>query len=59
VTAKKQMTFRLSQNTTKELEALAKRYNVSQAEVIAVIVHLVYTGEDIDSLDTWFDIVKL
>ncbi len=58
-TAKKSSTFRLSDTTTKELESLAKKYQVSQAEVIAIVIHLVYTGEDIEYLDNWFDIARL
>ncbi len=56
---KKPVTFRLSDVTIKELADLAKRNQVSQAEVIAVIVHLIYTGEDIDTLDNWFDVARL
>ena len=58
---KRTASFRLSQTTLKELEALAKRYGISQADVIAVIVHCVYAFGDIeeDRLNEWFEIAKL
>jgi indole-3-glycerol phosphate synthase len=58
-TAKKLVSFRLSLTTTKELADLAKRYKVSQADVISVLVHNLYIGGDMDSLDEWFDIATL
>ena len=56
---KKAATFRLSETTINELADLAKRHGVSQADVIAVLVHCLYVGGDMDSIDEWFDVAKL
>ena len=58
---KRTASFRLSQTTLKELESLAKRNGISQADVIAVVVHCVYAYGDVDAdrLSDWFEIAKL
>ena len=58
-TAKKAVTFRLSDTTIKELESLGKRHGVSQADVISVLVHVISMGWDIELLDDYFDIARL
>jgi len=56
---KKAVSYRLSETTVKEIAELAKRHGISQADVIAVLVHCVYVGGDLDNIDEWFDIAKL
>jgi predicted DNA-binding protein len=56
---KKQISFRLSQTTVKELEILAKKHQVSQADVISVIIHAVSMGWDMDDLDDYFEVARL
>jgi len=56
---KKPASFRLSETTIKEISALAKTHSVSQADVIAVLVHCFYAGLDFEDWDTYFDIVRL
>ena len=57
---KKPIAFRLSESTIKELSELAKRQGVSQADVVAVLVHLYYIGGDFqDDLDEWFNIARM
>jgi len=58
-TPKKAVSLRLSETTIKELADIAKRHNVSQADVVAVLVHCFYTGGDMDSIDEWFDIARI
>ena len=57
--AKMSVSFRLSSSTLKELAELAKRHQVSKAQVVAVLVHLFYIGGDMDSVDDWFDVARL
>jgi len=56
---KKQVNFRLSESTIRELTEVAKRQKVSQADVIAVLVHLYYANGDIENIDDWFDIARM
>ena len=50
--AKKQLNLRLKDTVIKELKALAKRHNSSQADIVAIPVHRLYTdGEDVEKLD--------
>lgn len=56
---KKQVSFRLSETTVKELAEISKRQNVSQADVITVLAHLYYTSGDIENIDDWFDIARM
>ena len=60
-TAKKTVGFRLSDTTIRELTETANRHKVSQADVIAVLVHCYYAFGDIDEekLSEWFDIARL
>jgi len=57
---KKSVGLRLSEATIKELEFLAKRYSVSQADVVAVLIRCVYNGGSIDGdeLDEMFELVS-
>jgi predicted DNA-binding protein len=60
--AKKTVGLRLSEDTIKELESLAKREGVSQADVVTILAHAYYVGGDeMDSekLEEWFRIVKM
>jgi hypothetical protein len=56
---KKAITLRLSDKTTQELASLAKNKNLSQADVISVLVHCAYQDLDWDDLDQYFDIARL
>lgn len=58
-TAKKAVGLRLSEATVTELEALAKKYKVSQADVVAVLIRCVYAKGSIDedNLDEIFELV--
>ena len=56
---KKAINLRLSEETIKELNETAKRQRVSQADVIAVLVHLYYTQSDFDNAEDWFDIARM
>jgi hypothetical protein len=57
---KKPATFRLSEETLKDLENLSFLYGVSQAQVISVLVLLVSSSSypDKQKLNEWFHIVK-
>jgi len=60
--AKKAVGLRLSDETIKELEAIARREGVSQADVVAILTHAYYIGGeemDADKLEEWFRIVKM
>ena len=55
--SKKQIGLRVSVDTVKELESLANKYKVSQADVVAVLVRCAYMGEfEGDIIDKLFDI---
>jgi len=56
---KKAVSVRLSETIIEELATLAKRFKVSQADVIAVLVHFACVGGDFDDIDEWFDIASL
>jgi hypothetical protein len=58
---KKPVSLRLSETTANELEALAKRYKVSQADVVSVLVHCIYTNGEIEEekLKEWFGVLAL
>jgi hypothetical protein len=58
-TAKKPMTFRLTETTRNELAGLAKRQRVSQADVIAILVHAVCVGWEFEDLDEYFEAARL
>jgi len=61
-TAKKSIGLRLSEATIKELEYIAKREEVSQADVVTVLVHAYYVGgEELEAekLEEWFTIAKM
>jgi len=58
--AKKSVSLRLSEATIRELSSLAKKFHVSQAEVVAVLIRCVYNNGSIDEdyLDELFDVVS-
>jgi len=58
--AKKPVGLRLSESTIKELESLAKKFNVSQSDVVAVLIRCVYQSGNVDEheLDELFEIVS-
>ena len=58
---KKAATFRLSIETIRQIEDLAKRNKVSQADVISVLVHCASKSDcfDEDALEDMFDIIRL
>jgi len=50
--AKKQVNFRLRDTIIKELQSLAKRHRISQADMVALLVHWFYTdGQDVEKLE--------
>ena len=52
---KKQVNLRLKDTVTKELQAISKKYRISQADVVAILIHWCHTdGEDIDRLEEAF-----
>jgi len=54
--AKKQVNFRLKDSVVKELQSLAQRRHVSQADIVAILVHWYYTdGDDVDKLEEAFN----
>jgi hypothetical protein len=54
--SKKQINFRLKDSVIKELQALAVNHRVSQADVVAILIHWLYTdGEDTDKLEEAFN----
>jgi len=54
MTTKKSVSYRLTEATLRELESLAKRHHISQAELIAVLVHALYEGwGKINSKNGW------
>ena len=58
--AKRSVGLRLSEATVNELESLAKKYHVSQADVVAVLIRCVYSSGSIDEdeLDEMFELVS-
>jgi len=58
--AKKSVGLRLSEATIRELETLAKKYGVSQADIVAVLIRCVYNNGSIDEeeLSELFEIVS-
>ena len=57
--AKKLVSMRLSEDTIKELTSIAKQEKISQADVIAVLVHLYHVGEwEADRVYEWLEIVR-
>ena len=58
--AKKSVGLRLSEATIKELDSLVKKYNVSQSDVIAVLIRCVYNNGSIeeDELSELFEVVS-
>jgi len=57
---KRTVGLRLTEATAKELESLAKKNNVSQADVVAVLVHCVflYGAADAEKLEEMFGVVS-
>ena len=57
---KKTVGLRLSAATIKELASLSKKYGVSQADVVAVLIRCVYNngGIDEDELIELFELVS-
>ena len=54
--AKKQINFRLKDSVIKELQSIAQRRRVSQADTVAILIHWFYTdGDDVDKLDEAFN----
>jgi antitoxin component of RelBE/YafQ-DinJ toxin-antitoxin module len=58
--AKRSVGLRLSDATIRELESLAKKYSVSQSDVVAVLIRCVYNngGIDEDELYELFELVS-
>ena len=58
--SKKTVGLRLSEATIKELETLTKRYKVSQADIVSVLIHCVCQHGEIeeDKLQEFFAVVE-
>ena len=56
---KKTVSFRFGEDTINELNLLTKRYKISQANLLAILVHFANVGEDMEQLESWLDIAKL
>jgi len=56
---KKTVSFRFGEDTVRELNQLTKRYKLSQANLLAILIHFASVGEDMDQLESWLDIAKL
>ena len=56
---KKTVSFRFGEDTIKELDQLTKRYKISQANLLAILIHFASVGEDMEQLESWLDIAKL
>jgi hypothetical protein len=54
--AKKQINLRLKNTILKELQSLSKKHRVSQAGIVAILIHWLYTdGQDVEKLEEAFD----
>jgi hypothetical protein len=52
---KKQVNLRLKNTVIRELHSLARTRRVSQADIVAILVHWLYTdGQDVDKLEEAF-----
>ena len=50
--AKKQINFRLKDSIIRELQSLAKMHRVSQADIVAILIHWLYAdGQDVEKLE--------
>jgi hypothetical protein len=60
ITKKKQANFRLSHQTLYQLAELSKRYSVSQADVLTILIHKIWVsgGATEKELDEWFKLAK-
>ena len=58
--AKRSVGLRLSEATIRELEELSRKYNVSQADVVAVLIRRVYQNGNIneEELGEMFEVVS-
>ena len=55
---KKQFNVRLSDETIKEISAIAKQKKVSPADVITILVHCYNNGIEGESIDDYFDLAS-
>ena len=54
--AKKQVNLRLKTTIIKELQSLAGSRRISQADIVAIMIHWLYTdGQDVDKLEEAFN----
>jgi len=54
--AKKQINLRLKTTIIKELQSLAGSRRISQADIVAIMIHWLYTdGQDVDKLEEAFN----
>jgi hypothetical protein len=60
ISKKKQANFRLSHHTLFQLAELSKRYSVSQADVLTILIHKIWVsgGASEKELDEWFKLAK-
>ena len=56
---KKTVSFRFGEGTINELNQLTKRHKISQANLLAILIHFANVGEDMEQLESWLDIAKL
>jgi len=56
---KKQVNLRLKNTIIRELQSLAKTRRVSQADIVAILIHWLYTdGEDVEKLEEAFSMAE-
>ena len=57
--AKQSVTVRLSAETVSELKSLTKRHDLSQAQVISILIHAFNVGADYEEVEKWFEIARM
>jgi len=55
---KKSISLRLASSTISELQNISKKNDVSQSQVVSILVQAYNSGADNDEIDTWFEIAK-
>ena len=55
---KKSISLRLASSTISELQNISKKNDVSQSQVVSILVQAYNSGADNDEIDTWLEIAK-
>jgi hypothetical protein len=58
LTVKQMKSFRLTKGTVKELEELAARHAISQADVVTILIHLQWLSGNTDKFDDWAEMAR-